>query len=294
MQYKLLKKVQDEIFDPSQLDEYCLLVSIGTRGTQIAVVSLAKKRCLLLEDYALEGVRTQNDRQKLLQQLFSKHLFIRGGFWKGIKFSLKSHKFSLIPRTLYAKGSAMHFFSLNADINKRERLYAHPHKGLDTVNVFAADYKLVEWIYKLYPSRKISVTHQGSTIIEGALRLYRKESGKSMLFLVDKTVLHIVVLEKNRLYYYNQFAVQEVDELIRYVLLVFKELNMSVKTVPVTFYGNVPGNSIYVLKLRQHLKRLVLGKRPDFMQYPYPFDDIANHHYYDLLNTYLCQGYYPV
>ena len=295
MQYKLIKKVQDEIFDPSQLDKYVLLMSIGTRDVQICVVLMKDKKCLLVEDYAMENVRTVNDRIRLLQQLFSNHLFVRGGFWKEIRCSIKGHKFALIPRTLYSKESASHFFSLNSNLNSStERLYAYLHKSLGTVNVFAADYKLIDWLRKLYPSKQITLVSQGSVLIESGLQLYGQKKGKAMLFLIDKKVLHILVMEQSKLLYYNQFAVQDVNELVKYVLLVFKELGLAKQQAPLLFYGNVPGNSTYVVELRNRIQQLKLGKRPTFLRYPYPFDDIASHHYLDLFNIYLCQGFYPI
>ena len=295
LRHKLIKKIQDEIFDPSQLDKYCLLVTIGIRDCHICVLSVEGKKCLLIESYDLEGIRTVKDRLKLLHQLFSSHLFIRGGFWKEIKFSIKGHKFALIPRRLYSKESAPHFFSLNSTLNPTyERLYAHLHKHYEMVNVFAADHKLINWIQKLYPSKSVSIAHQSSALIEGGRLLHKDQTGKAMLFLMDKKVLHILVTEKNRLYYYNQFAVQESSEFIKYVVLVFKELGMNPKASPVTLYGNIPGNSTYVTELRKYIHDLKLGKRPRFIQYPYPFDDIPSHHYFDLLNICLCQGFNPL
>ena len=270
-------------------------MSIGTRDIQICVIQIADRKCLLIEDYVMENVRTVNDRIRLLQQLFSNHLFIRGGFWKDIRFSIKGHKFALIPRTLYSKESASHFFSLNSNLNSStERLYAYTHKSLGTVNVFATDYKLVDWLKKLYPSKQISLAHQSSVLIESGLRLYGQQKGKAMLFLIDKRVLHILVMEQGRLLYYNQFAVQEVNELVKYVLLVFKELRLTNQQAPVLFYGNVPGNSTYVSQLRRHIQQLRLGNRPAFLRYPYPFDDLSAHHYFDLFNIYLCQGFHVV
>ena len=295
LRHKLIKKVQDEIFDPSQLDKYCLLVSVGIRDLQICVIALDNKKCLLIESYELEGVRTVSDRLKLLQQLFSSHLFLRGGFWRDVKFSIKGHKFALVPRALYAKESAAHFFSLNSAKNSTyEHLYAHLHKHYEMVNVFAADYKLIEWVKKLYPSKPVTITHQSSVLIESGRLIYSKQTGKAMLFLIDKQVLHILVTERNRIYYYNQFAVQELNELVKYVLLVFKELGLNAQSAPVTLYGNIPGNSTYIAELRQYIRQIKLGKRPPFVQYPYLFDDLPTHHYLDLFSIYLCQGFHPI
>ena len=295
MQHKLIKKIQDEIFDPSQLDKYCLLVNIGIRDLQICVVAIESKKCLLIESYELDGIRTVSDRLRILQQLFSNHLFLRGGFWKDIKFSIKGHKFALVPHALYAKESAAHFFSLNSASNSTyERLYAHLHKQYEMVNVFAADHKLITWIKKLYPSKPVTITHQSSVLIESGRLIHKNHTGKAMLFLIDKKVLHILVTERNRIYYYNQFAIQESNELIKYVLLVFKELELNTHTSPVTLYGNIPGNSAYITQLRQYIHHVKIGKRPGLLQYPYPFDDLPVHHYLDLFSIYLCQGFHPL
>ena len=84
------------------------------------------------------------------------------------------------------------------------------------------------------------------------------------------------------------------NELIKYVLLVFKELGLAKQRAPVLFYGNVPGNSTYVVQLRRHIQQVSLGRRPVFLNYPYPFGDLAAHHYFDLFNVSLCQGFHAI
>ena len=290
--YRMINKLQDEIFDPSHLDSYALLLVIGIRELQIAVISLDRYRCLFLEDYMLKDIRTSSERIEVLTQIFNDHLFVKAGFWREVKCTIKSHKFSFIPRTMYSKENAQHFFEINTSFSpKSENLYVYPHKLTDTVNVFAADRKLIHWISTLYSSKKLSVAHQGSIFVETIMHTY-KSSQKVLCCLLDKRVLHICITEKRKLHYYNQFAVNSNEELFRYIALIYKQLELS--GMQVVFYGTVAAASPQVSYLKSKIQQLRLGIRPKFIQYPYMFDNLAKHHYFDLFGTGLCKGFYSL
>ena len=292
--YRLLKKVQDELFDPSQLDRYTLLLSIGNRDIQLGVVQFGSSKCLLVEDYALENIRTITDRIGALQRLFSEHHFVKGGFWKQIKCSMKSHKFSLLPRMFYARETATDFLSLTAKLNpENEILYTCPHKTMSLVNVFAVDKQLSSWLVGMYSKKKIAFFHQGSVLIEGCLHMLASGHEKAVFFFLDKKVLHVSIVEKQRLFYYNQFSVHEVKDMLLSVRMVFSELAVGDSNLPAILYGNQPGNSSYHQQLRKLLPQLQLGSRPAFLQYPFPFDDVQENYYFDLFSIQGCSPARP-
>ena len=290
--YRMINKLQDEIFDPSHLDSYALLLVVGIRELQIAVISLDKYRCLFLEDYMLKDIRTSSERIAVLAKIFNEHLFAKAGFWREVKCTIKSHKFSFIPRSVYSRENAQHFFEINAAFSPRnEHLYVYPHKLTDTVNVFAADRKLINWITTLYPLKKLSICHQGSIFVETIMHTYKNQK-KVLYCLLDKRVLHICITEKRKLYYYNQFAVNNNEELLKYIALIYKQLELS--GMQIVFYGTVAAASPQVSYLKSKIQQLSLGIRPKFMQYPYMFDNLAKHHYFDLFGTGLCKGFYSL
>lgn len=95
--YKLIKKIKDDRFDEEKLHQYRLLIQLGVRDFQVAVVAESDNRILFFEDYVLGELSTHTELLTLLKTLFEAHEVLQAGFWKEVKISIKNNKFVQLP-----------------------------------------------------------------------------------------------------------------------------------------------------------------------------------------------------
>lgn len=287
--YRLTKKIKDSKFDVEKLHDYCLSLQIGIRDFQVCIVDTNEQSCLLLENYSLEGVNTINTRMQVLAGLFENHHLLMAGFWKEIKVSLKSHKFSLIPASHFLIDSISDYLSLSCKLNPSvDGEYYYHHKNSRVVNAYAADKRLINWIKSLYPNKEITFLHQGDAFIEGILRDEHLGMGKNVYCIQDKSVLHVFVADKQKLQYYNQFAIKDAKEFAKYILMVFKEFNLNPKSQPVFLWGSLTSQSEQYKLLKKFVANVNFGQRPSYLKLSYLFDEIPEHQFFDLFSVYLC------
>ncbi len=287
--FKLVKKIKDEKFDVDNLHHYSLSLQVGIRDFQLCVTDTRDNKCLILEDYRIENVKTINTRLKVLHSLFDNHHLLLAGFWNSIKLSLKTHKFSLVPSSHFLKDNVSDYLVINSEIKKNiEEVTYYKHIGSDAVNVFAADKKLVNWIQSLYPKKKIQVIQQGSAFIEGVLRYDDHTHEKTMFCLIDAGILHMVVTMNQKLQYYNQFAVRKSNDYLKYMMLVFKELSLSQKNSKVLVWGNIKHQSQHIELLNKYIRNVSFGSKPSYLNFGYQFDEIMDHQYFDVFSIFLC------
>ncbi|MCR9254140.1 MAG: DUF3822 family protein [bacterium] len=287
--FKLVKKIKDEKFDVDNLHHYSLSLQVGIRDFQLCVTDTRDNKCLILEDYRIENVKTINTRLKVLHSLFDNHHLLLAGFWNSIKLSLKTHKFSLVPSSHFLKDNVSDYLVINSEIKKNiEEVTYYKHIGSDAVNVFAADKKLVNWIQSLYPKKKIQVIQQGSAFIEGVLRYDDHTHEKTMFCLIDAGILHMVVTMNQKLQYYNQFAVRKSNDYLKYMMLVFKELGLSQKNSKVLVWGNIKHQSQHIELLNKYIRDVSFGSKPSYLNFGYQFDEIMDHQYFDVFSIFLC------
>ena len=288
--YKLVKKIKSEQFDVEKLQNYCLSMQIGIRDFQFCITDIESNTCLLMEDYLLEGVKTINTRLDVLAKLFENHHLLMAGFWNTIKVSVKSHKFSLVPSSLFLKESTHDYLAVNSKINSSvEDIYFYKHISTNAVNVFAGDKRLINWINSLYPAKEIQVIHQGSALIEGILRYDDHTHEKTMFCIVDRGILHVFVSEDQKLHYYNQFAVRASNDYLKYIMLVFKEFGLSQRNQKVILWGNINQQSPHFELLNKYIGNLSFGSKPSYLKFNYVFDDIPDHQQFDLFSIFLCE-----
>ncbi len=288
LNYKLIKKVRDDRFDEEFIHQYHLLVNIGTRDFQLAVVDPNENLVLLMEDFVLPNITSHEELLHLLDQLFDSHALLKANFWGRIKIAFKNHKFVQVPEALFATEAMPEYLRFNAqtDPSKEDYIFCrNPRAG--AVTVFAINRDLKQWIDGVYPNNKPLYLHQSSALIEGVMEEAKKRSDTPLYIYVDRFRLHILACRDNRLIYYNQFAIKEFSDYVRYIMLVMKSLDMNQETSEVVLWGYIGKNSPHYNEFYKYINNVSFGIRPAGMRFGFPFDEVQEHHFFDLFGIHL-------
>lgn len=285
LNYKQIKRIRDDRFDEEYIHQYHLLINIGTRDFQLAVVDPREDLVLLLEDFVLPNITSHEELLNLLDQLFDSHNLLKAGFWNRIKVSFKNHKFVQVPKVLFAAEALPEYLKFNANIDiRKEDFLATENAQADAFTVFAINKDLKEWIEGVYPNNKPSFTHQSAVLIEGVLQVARTRNDSPLYIYVDRFKLHIVACREGKLLYYNQFGIKQFSDYVKYIMLVMKSLNMDQQTSEVVLWGYIGKSSPHYTEFYKYIKNVTFGGRPSFLRFGFPFDEVQEHHFFDLYN----------
>jgi len=288
--YKLVKRVKDEKFSIDELEDYSLTLQVGIRDFQIGVTDNQDNQVMSLEDYRLEGIKTINGRLRLIKDILDNHEYLTAGFWKGVILCLKTHKFSLVPAKMFVADSAADYLSVNSEIKPSfEEVGYYKQISADLVNIFATEIKLCNWISSIYKKKPIHIVHQGSALIEGVLKNNDHSHEKGLYCFVDLGILHLIVAQDGKLQFYNQYAVRTKEDYLKYIMLVFKEMEMDPKNSSVQIWGFIKQNSDELNMLKKFIRNISLGLKPSFLKFGYKFDEIDDHQYFDVMSAYICE-----
>jgi hypothetical protein len=286
--HRLIKKIKDERFDEEALHEYQLFLHIGVRDFQVLIVD-EKNKVLLLEDYVLPDVSSQDSLNKTLIDLFDSHAVLKAGFWKAVKISLKTVKFVQVPLALFSQESMNEYLLFNAQIDeKKETILKTEHPHYEAVTVFAVNTYLHDWLLKVYRSTTVTVMHQAAALIEGVLAVSGKSTGPSPLYIyVDRFKLHIIACQAGKLLYYNQFSIKHFQDYVRYIMMVMKSLNMNQQSSKVVLWGYIGKNSPHYHEFYKYINNVSFGGKPESLRFSYLFDEVPEHSFFDLYSMQL-------
>jgi len=286
---KLVKKIKDDKFDVEDLHHYNLSIQIGTRDFQLFVTDSRKNKALLLEDFILSNVSSYSELTQILEELFDDHHLLKVGFWKNIRIGFKNNKFSLVPASLFSKDGAYDYLKINADIDPdRDKILYYKHKQNEAVNVFSVNKILHEWVVNNYKKINIECIHQSSSIIEGVLSQEKHYDENNIFLYIDRFKLHVITTRNRKLEYYNQFVIKQFSDYIKYIMTVMKGLGHNQSKTPVVLWGYIGKQSPHYLEFSKYIKNLSFGERPDFLKFGYFFDEVQNHHFFDLYGLQVC------
>ncbi len=286
--FKLIRKIKDELFEEESIDQYHLIINIGTRDLQVLVVEPQANRVLLLEDFVFPGLSSNEELLQILDQLFDAHAVLKAGFWKKIKVGVKNQKFVQVPRELFAEESLLDYLKFNATIDSsKEECMASLNEKAQAVTVFAVNIDLKNWLNSIYPNNSPTFTHQSAALIEGTLNFASGRGDNPLYIYVDRFKLHILACEEGKLVYYNQFAIKQFAEYVKYIMLVMKTLNMNQRSSRIVLWGYIGENSPHYHEFYKYIGNVNFGDEPDYLKFSYVFDEIPEHHYFDLFSIHL-------
>jgi hypothetical protein len=280
--HKLIKKIKDEKFDEDKLQRYVLLTQIGAKDFQAAVVDSDDNRLIFFEDFVFSEVNSPADLQLALEGLFESHEYLSAGFWKEVRISIKNNKFIQVPDGLFIPEAAGEYLRFNASIDpatESVRYCRNASQGV--VTVFALPTDTVNWLNRIYTHTKVHLVHQSAALIEGVLAA-AKPTENPLYIYVDRFKLHILFAPEGKLVYYNQFQVKQFSDYVKYIMLVMKSMGMNQETSQVVLWGYIGKNSPHYEEFVKYIRNVLFGDRPSHLKYGYLFDEIQDHHYFDL------------
>lgn len=287
LNYKLIKKIKDERFDEDLIHQYYLLIHIGQRDLQVGVVDSQENRMLLLEDYVFPVQASPQELPQILDHLFDAHAFLKAAFWKGIKISVKNNKFIQVPEALFVEEAKAEYLKFNAYLEPDEEVLSVLNERSRAVTVFAVQAGLRQWLNQLYPNNTPVFMHQSAVLIEGITEFARNRKDDPLYIYVDRFKLHILSCKQGKLLYYNQFLIKQFSDYIKYIMLVMKSLKLSQSSSQVMLWGYIGKNSPHYHEFYKYINNVIYGHRPKHLVFGYMFDEVQDHHFFDLYNMQL-------
>ncbi|MBX7124775.1 MAG: DUF3822 family protein [Cyclobacteriaceae bacterium] len=279
--YKLIKKIKDEKFDAEKIGQYSLLVQLGVRDTQVAV--LDDGNLVFFEDFVLGEVRDSQEWLEVLQELFDAHEVLNAGYWKRVKISLKNNKYTQVPEALFLESARHEYLAVTCRVNPEEEVVLHcTNSDLESITIFAMPVFVYEWLGTIYRNSHLTFHHQAASLIAGVREIAAKDKQPPLFIYVDRFKLHVLFFQDGRLVYYNQFLIKQFADYVRYIMLVMKSMNMDQQTSKVVLWGYIGKNSPHYVEFARYVRNVVFGERPRHIQFSYFFDELQEHHFFDL------------
>lgn len=286
--HKLIKKIKDEKFEEDKLHQYTLLTQIGAKDFQTAVIDSEDNRLIFFEDYVLSDIQSPDDLFAALKALYEGHENLMAGFWKEVRLSIKNNKFVQVPAPLFAEDAAAEYLAFNAVVDPAKETARFCRNQLtDAVTVYAVQNDLLDFLQRTYANTRVNLFHQSAALIEGVLTYTKGKEGQPLYVYVDRFKLHILWVKEGKLVYYNQFLIKQFTDYAKSIMLVMNALGMDQEHTPVVLWGYIGKNSPHYEEFVRYVRNVGFGDRPKHLRFGYLFDEVQDHHFFDLFSLHL-------
>lgn len=289
-QYRLSQKVKDDTFEVDMISQYNLLLQVGTDSFRFCVTDTTRNRCLWLEDYKFHYTLPADQYLDQLAAIYDEHHILKAGFWNEVKVCFKSNCFTIVPLSLFSEDHLPDYLHLicKPDLIQQEACY-YKHSGLDIVNIYAVDRQVKDWFIKMHSTKGVSVLHQSSPLIVGALSQRDTSLPREVFINVERDYFNMLTFKGNSLQFCNMFQYVNDVDFIYYVMFVLDELKLNPDVDKVTVWGELMPDSAIYNKLFRYIRNLNFGVKPSSISFSYIFDEVFDHRYFDLYSMHLCK-----
>ena len=287
--YQPILSIKDKHFSIYHLQQYHLAFSIGNTSFRISCIDQTTSRCLLLEGYRLDYSHI-TERISTIRQLCQEHPFLAAKVWNAVTLCIENQQYTVIPKPLFQEKNTADYLNLAFSIGSNTvRHFVHPN--LDVVVAFAIEPSLLRWFQTTYDQASFYTIHQASSLIEGVfsyLKAKRLRASPRLFILAESKYIHITVIKKANLLYYNRFSYSNSDEFLRYILIVMHTLGLDPGSSEVILGGNITKNSLAYRKARSYIRKVVFSDRPPYLKFRCAFKKSIITNYFDILSVYRC------
>lgn len=287
--YERCLTFKDKALHRDMLSQCHLSIYISDTYFKVSCVHLKTTQHLLLEVYRLkcEGA---SQRTHAIAHIYQHHPLLAMDQWATVTLCVGNQTYALIPQSLFQEKQVDQYLRLTTDRTTQTRQY-FTHPALGVTVAFAMDTWLSPWLQKTYHQTPSRTIHQASSLIQGTwvyFQRIRTRKLSQVFIFMEVQYLHITVLQKGSLRYYNRFVCTDDDAWLRYVLIVLHTLQLAPNTYEVVIGGHATQETHTYLKARKYLQQLTFIDTIPGLKFgsTFPKKNIPTH--LDVLNTHFC------
>lgn len=280
---KLLYLSDDEI--QSQLAAKCnLLVHIGFRIFQFAVVDTVRDQVKLLAEYELPRVSDIKDLIRAIESLPESSRLFRYSFNK-VKISYDTFHYTFIPEELYAEEDEPAYAGF-LEAEPAGKLLKHHIRRAGMKNVASIDPRLYQALNGIF--HKPEIYNQASPFIEGIKTAAGQDKSPALFIDFRKDHIQVAVLDQLQLSFYNIFECVNADEFNYYLLSVLDASDTKPLKTRISLSGDISGQDENFGRIAKYFTEIRFTDSKQLVKYPDSFTDLASHRFFALLALDLC------
>ncbi len=204
--------------------------------------------------------KNKQDIEKEIYTILESEEDLRQDF-NNIKVYHNTPIFTFIPQALFhGKKNAIEYLKYSIDISSLKENFVEYDRivPIDTVNVYIPDISINNILIEYYGA--FEYQHFASSLLRMLLRHYASHAYVIMYVYAEQNSFYFVMFRDIKLYYFNRFEYQTLDDLLYYILFSIEQLNINSERVPLYFIGDMNINTLICERIQRYIKYIYLMK----------------------------------
>jgi len=275
------------IIDPalpdSVSDNLYLSVKISDSNVSCSVFDPLRKIILALETWNLPNNEGYFEMTENLNKIIEGSAVLKKTFGKTFLL-LDNAVYTLVPEKIFVASDAKKYLDLVHTFDSNDKVNVDNINAISVKNIYLLPAELDNVAKKIFKNYEIK--HTSTILINSVLSADNKN--EMVLIFFTKMRIDIVVAKKEKLLFCNSFVFTSAEDMIYYILNVYKQLGLDTSIAPVMLAGDIEKKSNAYQIIFKYIRNITFCRRPVKFQYYQGIQEVQEHMNYCLFNSFAC------
>jgi hypothetical protein len=268
--------------DPSS-GELSLSVKISENSLSCAALNTARNMFFAFESWNIQGTEGFFGISDALKKIHDESDLLKRDYKKtSILIDTAAH--TIIPSKIYSEENAGKFLEFNFSLRSHENVLVDDLGLISAKNIYWLPYEIEMTADKIFAN--YNFRHVSSVLVSSLISMVEKNV--LLLLHISSDRMDVVVSKDMDLVFCNSFVFGTAEDMIYYILQVYKQLNLDPRNVPLMLAGEMEKRSAAYEILYRYIKDIFFCQPADGISFPGQLSDLKDHKNYCLFNSVVC------
>jgi hypothetical protein len=274
----------DKSLDRANTQNYHLSIQADLNGFSFCILDIKRRTYIGLRHYQFEKVYSIDDYTDKLTAVLNEDKLIDLQY-KSSSFVYLTQKSTLIPESFFDKSNLKAYFQFNQSLNELDEIHYNFLSEINAYNIFAIPNYIVNEIVSHIEN--IILFHQATPFIKIIVKRGIDKENKCVYVNMNNKFIDIAVAARHSLFLYNTFQFQNENDLLYFILYIYKQLNLDTKKNKLLITGEQSDNIKYHNALKKYITTVKYLEPIKFL-FSGVFTKINKHKFLNLFNLVNC------
>jgi hypothetical protein len=274
----------DETVDLNRAHAYRLSIQVSLNGFSFSILDMVRGKFVVLKHYDLSPMSNHDQKADKVKQILASDKHLQPSFKESVALVV-TRKSTLMPASYFQSENLKSYLAFNHDLDELDELHFNPLQEIDAYDVFTIPNPLSNTILDHFG--KIPYYHHGLPFLH--YHLDNASGARKIAALsIFEGFIDIGVFSENNLLFYNTFQWSTHEDILYYLLYVYKQLKLDVSSNELYICGSTGDQKDLKKLIDQYIKKSHLQRPPNDFTYSYTFKNEQTHHFTNLFRLNLC------
>jgi hypothetical protein len=275
--------IMDALFDDQTSDELCLSVKITENSLIGAALNKTKNIIFSFEKWSIQNKEGFFGISESLKKIYEDSSLLKRKY-NNSTFLIDTGVHTIIPEKFFSENDAKKYLEFNFSLNSNEKINTDDIKSIAAKNIYLLPAEIEISVKKLF--QNYCFQHVSSVLAASLLSM--NEPQEKVLVNISSGRIDILASKNKDLLFCNSFYFKSAEDMIYYILQVYKQLNLDPQFVPVMLAGDIEKKSAAFEIIYKYIKDIFFCKPSDKMDCIKEIKEMKDHKNYCLFNSFVC------